>query len=247
MLQTENGEAFQIVRRRVNGAMRSGLGNLRIGAVLAGTAVKSLLPGVESADTAMDVLQRKAVHRGGVQLHVTEHIKEFHREGVIRRGTDIRFRRAGFRGKHPRGRVIRPFQRAVGKSITIQESNLIPDMAFFVHFNGQHLHSGRLDEAAKVHFAVFLFGRGTIHFGENVRFLGYTDIIAGVGVFRNDWRFRNRFFSYVRQIAFAGHLGSLWQRRHFGFICVSSSRLGSVRSPTSITESGSAGSLTHSR
>ncbi len=181
MLQAVDGETLQIVGRRVDRPMGWGLCDLRIGAVLARTAIERGLPGIEAAHAAIDVLERKAVHRGGHQgyahgLHLPHVILGI---GEIRDRAGVPVRRAGFRSHHKAGRVIRPLHGAVGKIVAIEETNLIPAVTALIQFGREDLHDRIPHKLSQVTGADVAFHRIGVNPVKNARIGGHADMVTG--------------------------------------------------------------------
>ena len=181
VLQAVDGEALQIVRRRVDRPMGWGLCDLRIGAVPPRTAIERGLPGIEAAHAAVDVLERKAVHRGGHQgyahgLHLPHFILGI---GEIRDRAGVPVRRAGFRSHHKASRVIRPLHGAVGKIVAIQETNLIPAVTALIQFGREDLHDRVPHKLSQVTGADVAFHRIGVDPVKDARIGGHADIFTG--------------------------------------------------------------------
>ena len=187
VLQAEHREALQIVRGSVDCAVRSRLCQLRIITVLSGTAIQTGLPGIEAADRAVNVLQRKAVHGRSLEqpsAAVSGLLEIFHRVGEIRDCTAFLSGFAGFIRQDPAGRVIRPLHSAILEIISVEKAHLIPDMPGFIKINRQDLNGRILYEIAQVFTAVIGFSRLGIHAGKHAGFGGNADIGTGSGIGR---------------------------------------------------------------
>ena len=186
MLKTVHREALQIVRRGIDCAVRGGLGDLGVSAVLARTAIQGGLPGVKAADAAVDVFQGKAVHRGckEADVHCLQCLKKLLRIGKIRHCTGIAVCGAGFCSHDPAGCVIRPLHGAVRKIVAIQEAHLVPAVAQLIGSDGQHLHGCVTYKLTEVPVTVIILDGVFVDVLQNARIGRDADIIAGRGKHR---------------------------------------------------------------
>ena len=206
VFQAEYREALQIVRRSIDRAMRGGFRQLRIVAVLTGAAVQARLPGIEAANRAVNVLQRKAVHRRSLEhpsSAVSGLLEIFQRVGKVSDSTAFFSGFAGFIQQNPAGSVIRPLHRAILEIVAVEEAHLIPDMAGFIEIDCQNLNGRVLHEVAQIFAAVISFSCLCINTGKHTGFGGDADIGPGCFIGRLIVNFRGfllRHFRFSRKI-----------------------------------------------
>ena len=195
MFKAVDGVALQIVRCRINRAVRCRFRQLGICRVPAGTSLQPRLSRLKAADFAMNVLQAESVRFCGVRLHFPEQTQHFFGIREIRHRAGIRIRFAGFRCHYPHRFVSRPLHLAAGERIAVQEAHLIPHCARSIFRNGHHLQRCCFDEIALILAGKIRFGRIIIHRRKDARVRTDADKIA------ETYR-RHRFVDFFRAADF---------------------------------------------
>ena len=205
MLQAINRISLQIVGRGVDGSMAGSLGDLQIGAVLAGAAIQPALSHVQRRHRRIERLKGEAL--GGACSHAHNAGGGPVGIGIIRNGKPCRISNVGFRCQYAGGAVGRPFKGPVSEIIPVQVAHPVPPATLTVLKNFFHLNDGVPGKVTGPKLAGIALSKGFVH------------IRKGVGL-RGDLRKsarlrRRRFLSGKRWSGYVGS-GCRWFRRRLG-------------------------------
>lgn len=138
MLKAVHGEVFQIVRCRINRAVRCRFRQLGICRVPAGTSLQPRLSRLKTADFPMNILQAESVRFCGIRLHFPEqaqHSLGYAKSVTVQASASVSPVSAAI--THTISSAVH-FILPPGKESAVQEAYLIPCRPRSIFRNGHH-------------------------------------------------------------------------------------------------------------